>query len=133
MAEMQDMVTAAIQSYTKKFGSQTDPGALVILAIAEDLAAHVIDELGLKQEWGVGTYQKRHGKESLDDILLEDSDRSRALRNVKKVQQTDRAQLDGGEVDFRRALVTYIFREWTEEEPEAELDPELVELVESDL
>jgi len=133
MPDLQDMVTSAIQSYTQKFNSPNDPGALVLMAVADDLATHLIDDLRLRQEWGVGTFQKRGSKELLDDIICEDTQRDRALRNVRRMQQTDKAQIGEQDVDFRRALVTYIFRDWEEEATDAELDPALVELVENDL
>lgn len=134
MSDMHDMFTEVIQSYAGKFSNPTDPGALVVMAIAEDLAAYQIEQLNLVQEYAVGTLVKRtaNTSEYLDDVMYEDHDRNRALKNLGIAQHQDEHILGDSASGFRRALITHIYREW-EEEVEPELDAALVALVESDV
>lgn len=122
MPDIQDLLVKSIQNYARSIDAFAED-QIAIMALAEDMAAFMAEDMNFVQEWAVGTLVPRDGDELLDDIDDEDFDRDRALRSLKKQSLTNGFE--------RRALVTRMYMEWVED-TEPALDAELVELVQKD-
>jgi hypothetical protein len=126
MPDIQDLMVKAIQSYANTIDFSED-SRLCILALAESMSPHIINELGLKQEWAVGTFFR--GK--LDDIDDEDTDPQVVMDSLEIQERADKVWLSAEtpEDDIpRRALMTRITTGWAEE-VDPEVDEHLLELV----
>lgn len=128
MPEIQDLVTKAIQGYAETI-PQFEESRLCILALAEQMAVYVIDDLKLEQEWAVGTF---FGGQ-LDNISDEDVDPSPVMDALEAHELLDAQDARAGVLNetMRRALMTRINTGWAEED-DPEIDEHLVELVEAE-
>ena len=128
MADINDAMTKAIQHYAQK--NKDWAFRDVLMALAEDMATHVISYLGVQQEWGIATaFTIQDGREFLDDIASESDDRQYVADRLEGWKAQDEAlATEHFKTNARRYLATRFFTEW-EEESEPELGEALVEIV----
>ena len=123
------MVTKAIQSYADSIDAFPD-SQLVIQALAEDIAPHLIKTLGLTQVWASGWV----GDDGLIDIDSDDeTDRDAVLDQVARDKSRDVIE-EGlyGPLSGDHYLVTRLLTDYVVDELPV-VDEELAELASQEL
>lgn len=129
---IEDRLTKAIHAYADLLGGAPQV-QLEIRAMADHMGAFLVEELGLKQEWAVGTFVR--GK--LDDIDDDSTDPqdvvdALAMHNRLDAEETFADDIVN-ELGFRRSGMTRLYTDWEEDEqPVADVDEDLAFLVDDD-
>jgi len=132
--DITDQLIAAIQSYSGKIHHPEQ--RLILMALSEDMANHIIQEIGLKQVWDIGWIGENSKVDPYPESMWDDNtDRESAIEAVL-IQQSRDADYEalhgpqGGRHDLVTRLVTpYVV------DPEGLIaaDKELVELASQEL
>ena len=123
------MVTKAIQSYADSIDAFPD-SQLVIQALAEDIAPHIIESLGLTQVWASGWIGADGGIDLDSD---DDTDRDSIVEQVARDKSRDVVE-EGlyGPLDGDHYLVTRLLTDYVVDELPV-VDEELAELASQEL
>lgn len=129
---IEDYVSGALHAYASEWLGAAPQVQLELRAMADHLGAYLVEGLGLKQEWAVGTFL---GGE-LDDIDDADIAPLPVKQSLAIQQRLDAKEVGDEELvrasGFRRTIMTRLYTDWAED-PEPVLDDEdLVDLVEAD-
>lgn len=121
--DIEDLMVKAIQSY--------DGGNELIMAIADQLAPHIIKELGLKQDWAILTLRRTGRGDTVEDIAYECDSRA-AVESAMQWEQYQESRREWMNTQGKRqAIGTRLFTEWAED-AEVPVDEELAALVAED-
>jgi hypothetical protein len=142
MSDIEDLVVKAIQSYAESIYPAFEESHLCIMALADQIAPHIIKELGLEQEWAIATAftyphwgasgEPLEPREEVDTMTHESADRQGVVAELHFQNDYDKSlgyKIENG----RRYLASRLYTEWTEDEATPEVDQELVALVADDL
>ena len=125
--DIEDLVIKALQDYTLNLDNQLLKVGL--LALSEDMAAYLIDHLGLKQTWATGWL---YNDGQLSDIEDEDTHPDIVLEVLENMQERD--VLDEkryGPLNGRSVLVSRLVTDYAVVE-EPKVDKELAALAASE-
>lgn len=131
---IEDYVSGALHAYASEWLGAAPSVQLELRAMANHLGAYLVEGLGLKQEWAVGTFVR--GK--LDDIDDDCGERQEVAKSLVAQVRLDAEELGVPsddivhETGFQRTIMTRLYTDWAED-PEPVLDDDdLVDLVEAD-
>jgi hypothetical protein len=142
MADIEDQVIKAIQRYAESIAPAFEESSLCIMALADQIAPHIIEELGLEQEWGIATAftysswdssgEPLSPKEELDSVTYVSDRRQSVADELRSDEDYDKShgyKMENG----RRYLTSRIYTEWTEDVAQPDMDQELAALVADDV
>ncbi len=128
MADIEDMVTRAIQAYADDVATEDDypSTTIALLALADSMAPYLVEKLGLKQEWGIAI---SYPPDPLDEVSHRSDTPDWPRAELERLGFWD-AELNFND-ESRRYLAFRLYTDWTEEQ-QASLDPDLVQLAADD-